>query len=90
MDRAKRIAKTLFLVVVRLIEVAIRAYVFLIHPIIFLLISLLLAVFKAPNSNSTYEDRVCDWCNLLIVDLIDWYEGIRERLEEKLNNTTIE
>ena len=58
MDRVKRIAKTILLVLVRIIEITVRSYVFLIHPIIFVVVALILAAFKGPDSKPTYEERI--------------------------------
>ncbi len=90
MDRAKRIAKTLLLVLVRFIEIVLRTYVFLIHPLIFVLVALILAAFKGPNSSATYEERIGDWCKCLIVDFIDWYDDIKYWVEKKLERLNIE
>ena len=86
MDRAKRIAKTILLVLVRFIEIAIRTYVFLIHPIIFVLVSLLLAAFKGPKSKPTYEEHLNDWWCTLIINFIDKYEELTDWLDKKLLN----
>ena len=90
MDRAKRIAKTIFLVLVRIIEIVVRAYVFLIHPLIFVLLALILAAFKGPESKFTYEERIEDWCKCLIMDFIDWYDDVQDWVEEKLERLNIE
>lgn len=89
MNRAKRIAKTIFLVLVRIIEITVRSYVFLIHPIIFVVVALILAAFRGPESKPTYEERIGDWCNLLIVDFIDWYDDMQDWVEEKLDRLNI-
>ena len=94
MDRAKRIAKTILLVLMRFIEIELRTYVFLIHPLIFvivaLVVALILAAFKGPQSKSTYEERIGDWCKCLIMDFIDWYEAVQNWVEEKLERLNIE
>ena len=90
MDRAKRIAKTIFLVLVRIIEIVVRAYVFLIHPLIFVLLALILAAFKGPESKFTYEERIEDWCKCLIMDFIDWYDDVQAWVEERLERLNIE
>ena len=90
MDRAIRIAKTILLVLVRFIEIVLRTYVFLIHPIIFVLVSLLLAVFKGPNSKPIYEERLNDWCKCLIVDFIEQYDDVQDWVEKKLERLNIE
>ena len=90
MDRAKRIAKTLLLVLVRTIEITVRSYVFLIHPIIFVVVAIILAAFKGPNSSATYEERIGDWCKCLIMDFIDWYDDVQDWVEEKLERLNIE
>ena len=86
MDRAIRIAKTILLVLVRVIEIVLRTYVFLIHPLIFVLVALILAAFKGPNSSVTYEERIGDWCKCLIVDFIDWFNDKQELFNQKLDN----
>ena len=90
MDRVKRIAKTILLVLVRFIEIVVRTYVFLIHPLIFVLVALILAAFKGPNSSATYEERIGDWSKCLIMDFIDWYDAVQDWVEEKLNSLNIE
>ena len=90
MDRAIRIAKTVLLVLVRFIEIVIRTYVFLIHPLIFFLVALILAAFKGPNSSATYEERIGDWCKCLIMDFIDWYDDVEDRIDQKLKLLNIE
>ena len=90
MDRAIRIAKTILLVLVRFIEIVLRTYVFLIHPLIFVFVALILAAFKGPNSSATYEERISDWCKCLIVDFIDWYDDIKDWVEKKLERLNIE
>lgn len=90
MNRAKRIAKTLLLVLVRIIEITVRAYVFLIHPIIFVVVALILATFKGSDSKPTYEERIGDWCKCLIMDFIDWYDDVQDWVEERLERLNIE
>lgn len=90
MDRAIRIVKTILLVLVRFIEIVLRTYVFLIHPLIFVLVALFLAAFKGPNSSATYEERIGDWCKCLIMDFITWYDAVQNWVEEKLNSLNIE
>ena len=90
MDRAKRIAKTILLVLVRIIEITVRSYVFLIHPIIFVLVSLLLATFKGPNSKPTYEERLNDWWCILIIKFIDKYDELADWIDKKLSRLNIE
>lgn len=90
MERAKRIAKTLLLVLVRIIEIAVRSYVFLLHPIIFVVVALILAAFKGSDSKPTYEERIGDWCKCLIMDFIDWYDDVQDWVEEKLDRLNIE
>lgn len=90
MDRAKRIAKTILLVLVRIIELVVRTYVFLIHPIIFVVVALILAAFKGSDSKPTYEERIGDWCKCLIMDFIDWYDDVQDWVEEKLDRLNIE
>ena len=90
MDRAIRIAKTILLVLVRVIEIVLRTYVFLIHPLIFVLVALILAAFKGPQSKSTYEERIGDWCKCLIVDFIDQYDDVQDWVEKKLERLNIE
>ncbi len=86
MERADKIAKTIFLALVRFVELIVRTYVFLIHPIIFVLVSLLLAAIKGPNSKPTYEERLNDWWCILIINFIDRYEEFTYWLEKKLLN----
>ena len=84
MNRVKLIAKTIFLVVVRAIEIVARTYVYLIHPLIFTIVALLLAV---PGSEETsYEERFNKWCDKLILCVIDWYDDKQEWLNNKLDN----
>ena len=84
MNRVKLIAKTIFLVVVRAIEIVARTYVYLIHPLIFTIVALLLAV---PSSEETsYEERFNKWCDKLILCVIDWYDDNQEWLNNKLDN----
>lgn len=90
MERVKRIAKTLLLVLVRTIEIIVRSYVFLIHPIIFVVMALILAAFKGPKSKPTYEERIGDWCKCLIMDFIDWYDDVQDWVEERLELLNIE
>ena len=90
MDRAKRIAKTLLLVLVRTIEITVRSYVFLIHPIIFVVVAIILAAFKGPNSSATYEERIGDWCKCLIMHFIEWYEEVQDWIEKKFGSLNIE
>lgn len=86
MERADKIVKTIFLALVRFVELIVRTYVFLIHPIIFVLVSLLLAAIKGPNSKPTYEERLNDWWCILIINFIDRYEEFTYWLEKKLLN----
>lgn len=86
MKRAGKIVKTIFLGMVRLIELIVRTYVFLLHPIIFVSVSLLLAAFKGPESKPTYEERLNDWWCILIIDFIDKYEEFTNWLDKKLLN----
>lgn len=90
MDRVKRIAKTILLVLVRIIEITVRSYVFLIHPLIFVVVALILAAFKGPKSKPTYEERIGDWCKCLIMDFIDWYDDVQDWVEERLERLNIE
>ena len=90
MDRVKRIAKTILLVLVRIIEITVRSYVFLIHPLIFVIVALILAAFKGSDSKPTYEERIGDWCKCLIMDFIDWYDAVQDWVEEKLDRLNIE
>ena len=90
MDRAKRIAKTLLLVLVRTIEITVRSYVFLIHPIIFVVVAIILAAFKGSDSKPTYEERIGDWCKCLIMDFIDRYDDVQDWVEERLERLNIE
>lgn len=85
MDRAIRIAKTIALVVIRAIELVVRTYVYLIHPLISTLLALPLSSFKGRKSKPTYEERVNDWCHLLIIDFIDWYDDKVEALNKMLD-----
>ena len=86
MERAGKIVKTIFLTLVRFVELIVRTYVFLIHPIIFVLVSLILATFKGSESKPTYEERLNDWWCLLIIGFIDKYEEFTEWLDGKLLN----
>lgn len=86
MERTIKIVKTIFFVLVRFVELIVRTYVFLIHPIIFVLVSLLLAAIKGPNSKPTYEERLNDWWCILIINFIDRYEEFTYWLEKKLLN----
>lgn len=86
MDRAIRIAKTILLVLVRFIEIVLRTYVFLIHPLIFVLVALILAAFKGPNSSATYEERLNDWWCILIINFIDKYDEFTDWVDKKLLN----
>lgn len=86
MERASKIVKTIFLALVRFVELIVRTYVFLIHPIIFILVSLLLAAFKGPKSKPTYEERLNDWWCILIINFIDKYEELTDWLDKKLLN----
>ena len=86
MERAYLIVKTTFLGIVRFVELIIRTYVFLVHPIIFVFISLILAAFKVPKSKRTYEERVNDWWYVLIIDFIDKYEEFTDWLDKKILN----
>lgn len=90
MERTIKIVKTIFFVLVRFVELIVRTYVFLIHPIIFVLVSLLLAAIKGPNSSATYEERIGDWRKCLIIDFIDWYDDIKDWVEKKLERLNIE
>ena len=85
MDRVIRIAKTILLVVIRIVELLVRTYVYLINPLISTLLAMLLSSFKGPTSKTTYEERVNDWCNLLIIDFIDWYDEKVEALNKMLD-----
>lgn len=84
MERACKIVKTIFLALVRFVELIVRTYVFLIHPIIFVLVSLLLAAFKGPKSKPTYEERLNEWWCLLIIGFIDKYEEFTDWLDKRL------
>ena len=86
MDRAIRIAKTVALVAIRAIELVVRTYVYLINPLLCTVLALLLSVFKGENSKPTYEERVNDWCHILIIDFIDWFNDKQEILNQKLDN----
>jgi len=90
MNRAKRIAKTILLVLVRIIEITVRSYVFLIHPLIFVIVALILAAFKGSDSKPTYEERIGDWSKCLIMNFIDWYDDVQDWVEEKLDRLNIE
>lgn len=86
MERTIKIVKTIFFVLVRFVDLIVRTYVFLIHPIIFVLISLLLAAFKGSNSKLTYEERLNDWWCILIINFIDKYDEFTDWLDKKLLN----
>lgn len=90
MNRAKRIAKTILLVLVRIIELVVRTYVFLIHPIISVILALILAAFTKARTGNSYEDCVNEWCHCLVIGLIDWYDEKWEWVEKKLNCVDIE
>lgn len=86
MERTIKIVKTIFFVLVRFVELIVRTYVFLLHPIIFVLASLLLAAFKGPNSKPTYEERLNDWWCILIINFIDKYDEFTDWVDKKLLN----
>lgn len=86
MERITRIAKTILLVVIRIVEIVVRTYVYLINPLLCVVLALLLSVFKGKNSKPTYEERMNDWCNLLIIDFIDWFNDKQELFNQKLDN----
>ena len=90
MERTIKIVKTIFFVLVRFVELIVRTYVFLIHPLIFVFVALILAAFKGLNSSATYEERIGDWSKCLIMDFIDWYDDKKDWVEKKLERLNIE
>lgn len=90
MERTIKIVKTIFFVLVRFVELIVRTYVFLIHPLIFVLVALILAAFKGPNSKPTYEERLNDWWCILIIKFIDKYDELADWIDKKLSRLNIE
>lgn len=90
MERTIKIVRTIFFVLVRFVELIVRTYVFLIHPLIFVFVALILAAFKGPNSKPTYDERLNDWWCVLIIKFIDKYDELADWIDEKLSRLNIE